>query len=250
MRPHPTAVVTGGAGDIGGAIARALSRQGYRTLITDVLPDDVGRARAAELTTQSAVRYRYADTTSTADVSAVIEHADGPLHIAVICAGTVAAQPFLEIEPDVWRRTLDVNLTGAFLAAQAAARRMIAQEVKGHLIFVSSWVAERPWPEIAAYSASKAGMNQLMRTAALELSAHGIRANAIAPGIVMAGLARTQFETEPQYAARAARAIPLGSPQTAEQIADAVGFLASPAAASMTGSIVTVDAGSSLGTLS
>lgn len=250
MRPHPTAVVTGGAGDIGGAIATTLSRQGFRTLITDVIPYEAGQARAKELTTHASVRYRHADTTSAAEVGAVIEHGDGPLHVAVICAGMVQAQPFLDIEPDVWRRTLEINLTGAFLAAQAAARRMIAHEVKGHLIFVSSWVAERPWPEIGAYSASKAGMNQLMRTAALELSPHGIRANAVAPGIVMAGLARTQFETEPQYAARASRAIPLGDPQTPQQIADAVGFLASPAAASMTGTVLTVDAGSSLGTLS
>ena len=88
-----------------------------------------------------------------------------------------------------------------------------------------------------------------MRQAALELSVHRIRANAVAPGIVMAGLAKVQFETEPQYAARASKSIPLGAPQTAEQIGEAVGFLASPLASSMTGSVLLVDGGSSLGTM-
>jgi NAD(P)-dependent dehydrogenase (short-subunit alcohol dehydrogenase family) len=71
----------------------------------------------------------------------------------------------------------------------------------------------------------------------------------VAPGIVMAGLAKTQFETEPQYAARASAAIPLGAPQTAQQIADAVGFLASNAASTMTGSVLLVDGGCTLGTI-
>ncbi|TQK17677.1 NAD(P)-dependent dehydrogenase (short-subunit alcohol dehydrogenase family) [Microbacterium sp. SLBN-154] len=250
MSSPPTAVITGGAGDIGGTIARTLSRDGFRVTITDVLPEETGRVRADELSVGMPVEYHHVDTTLAADVGAVIERGEGPLDVAVLCAGMVRAQPFLSVGPEVWRRTLDVNLTGAFLAAQAAARRMVARKTEGVLIFVSSWVAERPWPEISAYSASKAGMNQLMRSAALELSAHGIRANAVAPGIVMAGLARTQFETEPQYAARASRAIPLGRPQTPQQIADAVAFLASPAAESITGSVFTVDAGSSLGTLS
>jgi NAD(P)-dependent dehydrogenase (short-subunit alcohol dehydrogenase family) len=88
-----------------------------------------------------------------------------------------------------------------------------------------------------------------MRQAALELSAHGIRANAVAPGIVKAGMARHQLETEPAYAARVATAVPLGELQTPEQIGAAVAFLASPAAASMTGTVLLVDAGSTLGTL-
>jgi NAD(P)-dependent dehydrogenase (short-subunit alcohol dehydrogenase family) len=244
-----TALITGGAGDIGAAITRELSAQGIDTIILDVLPDDVGEARAAGLVESASVSYRRADTTSPVDMGDVISRLPH-LDIAILCAGIVEAQPFLEIDVAVWRRTLEVNLTGAFVAAQAAARHMVSTGTAGHLVFISSWVAERPWPEIGAYSSSKAGMNQLMRTIALELSPHAIRANAIAPGIVMAGLARTQFENEPQYAQRASRAIPLGLPQTPQHIADAVGFLVSPAAATMTGSVITVDAGSSLGTLS
>lgn len=245
---HRYALVTGGAGDIGSAIVSTLSSAGYVTTVVDVADEATGSARAELSRRDAAVHYLRADTTdpqAMREVVATMPNVD----VAVMCAGTVSAQPFLEIDLSVWRRQVDVNLTGAFVASQAAARKMRADGSAGHLIFISSWVANRAWPEIAAYSASKAGMDQLMRQVALELAPHGIRANAVAPGIVMAGLARTQFETEPQYAARASSAIPLGSPQSVDQIAAAVGFLASPAAGSMTGSVLLIDGGCSLGTV-
>ncbi|WP_219732032.1 SDR family NAD(P)-dependent oxidoreductase [Glaciihabitans sp. INWT7] len=242
------ALVTGGAGDIGGAIVARLSADGFTTTIVDTIDEPAGAARARALSVNAPVTFCRASTTSRQALTALIATLPR-LDLAVMCAGTVSAQPFLDIDDAAWQLQLDVNLTGSFLAAQIAARRMRKDASRGHLIFISSWVASRPWPEIAAYSSSKAGIDQLMRQAALELAPHGIRSNSVAPGIVMAGLAKTQFETEPQYAARASRSIPLGAPQTADQIADAVGFLASPAAATMTGSILTVDAGSTLGTL-
>ena len=242
------ALVTGGSGDIGGAIVGTLAAAGWTPVILDTLPEEDGLRRARELVGGGDVHYLSGSSASAEAVSAALDLVPR-IDLAVLCAGVVRAQPFLEIAEEEWRRHLEVNLTGAFIAAQSAARRMVDAATRGHLLFVSSWVAERPWPEIAAYSSSKAAMNQLMRQAALELSPYGIRANAVAPGIVMAGLAKTQYENEPQYAARAARAIPLGAPQTAQQVADAVGFLASPGAASVTGSVLTVDAGCSLGTM-
>jgi NAD(P)-dependent dehydrogenase (short-subunit alcohol dehydrogenase family) len=249
----PVAIVTGGVGDIGQAIATALAASGHSVTLADIAPASVGDPLAARLETVRTAagqqfRYVVADTTSTSACELLV--ADHPrLDVVVANAGVVHAQAFLDIDADEWRRQLEVNLTGAFVVTQAAARRMVADGTRGLLLFTSSWVAERPWPEIAAYSTSKAGMNQLMRQAALELSAHGIRANAVAPGIVKAGMARHQLETEPAYAARVATAVPLGELQTPEQIGAAVAFLASPAAASMTGTVLLVDAGSTLGTL-
>lgn len=246
--PAPIALVTGGAGDIGGAISATLSAAGFQVVIVDLVDDVRGHARAAELASTGTVSFLRASTTDSEAISRIIASLPR-LDVAVMCAGTVTAQPFLEIDLEAWNRQLEVNLTGAFIVSQATARRMVADGSRGHLIYISSWVAARPWPEISAYSTSKAGMDQLMKQAALELSPHGIRANAVAPGIVMAGLAKTQFETEPQYAARASAAIPLGFPQTAQQIADAVGFLASDAASTMTGSVLLVDGGCTLGTI-
>jgi len=93
---------------------------------------------------------------------------------------------------------------------------------------------------------SKAGMNQMMRGFARELAAEGIRANAIAPGIVDAGMAKKQWETVPEYRARAQKAIPLGFLQPVETVADAFLFLCSPAASYMTGSVMFVDGGCNL----
>jgi len=169
------------------------------------------------------------------------------IDLLVVTAATVAAQPFLEIDFENWSTQIDINLTGSFVASQSAAKRMAKDKVKGHIIFVSSWVANRPWPEISAYSTSKAGVDQLMRQIALELAPLGIRANAIAPGIVKAGLAKGQLENEPAYAARVATAIPLGELQEAEDVAQAVAFMASSKSSTMTGSVLTIDGGCSLG---
>ena len=241
------ALVTGGLGDIGGAIVSALSADGFEVVVLDLSSPSDDR-RAEDLRVSGRVHFAPGSTTEQERIQEAIRLLPR-IDVAVLCAGIVHAQPFLEIEPAEWARQLEVNLTGAFLASQAAARNMVETQTTGHLIYISSWVAARPWPEIAAYSSSKAGINQLMRTAALELSPYRIRANAVAPGIVMAGLARGQFENEPQYRERASRSIPLGEPQTPEEIADAVRFLASPAAATITGTVLTVDSGCTLGTL-
>jgi NAD(P)-dependent dehydrogenase (short-subunit alcohol dehydrogenase family) len=130
--------------------------------------------------------------------------------------------------------------------ARAAVRRWIARGVPGLLIFTTSWVQDVPWPEITPYNVSKAGMKALMRGFARELAPKGIRANAIAPGIVGVGMAKRQWDTDPGYRARAQKAIPLGQMQTPESVAHAFLFLCSPLAAYMTGSVLLVDGGCSL----
>jgi NAD(P)-dependent dehydrogenase (short-subunit alcohol dehydrogenase family) len=123
---------------------------------------------------------------------------------------------------------------------------MVERGTAGRIIFTGSWVQDVPRPEIAAYSASKAGLRMLARSMARELAPHGILVNVLAPGIVNAGLARRQLESEPQYALRVAKVIPLGELQTAEQVARAMAFLCSPDADYMTGSVLLADGGCSL----
>jgi NAD(P)-dependent dehydrogenase (short-subunit alcohol dehydrogenase family) len=139
----------------------------------------------------------------------------------------------------------DINELRAQPSANAA-RLMVERGRGGRILLVGSWVGEVPWPEIAAYSASKAGLQMLARSAARELASHRILVNVLAPGIVNAGLARHQLETEPQYARRVARVIPLEQLQTPEQVARAAAFLCSAGADYMTGSTLLVDGGCSL----
>jgi NAD(P)-dependent dehydrogenase (short-subunit alcohol dehydrogenase family) len=242
------ALVTGGAGDIGRAICRALVDAGWSVVVADIVrPDDARPVLSQALGEDAdAVDYHQLDQTSESEVAKFFASA-GVFDLAVIAAGTVQAQAFLDIDVTAWRKQIEVNLTGSFLVAQAVAKSLASKKVPGHVIFISSWVAERPWPDIAAYTASKAGLNQLMKQMALELAPLKIRANAVSPGIVLAGLAKGQLENEPEYARRVETAIPLGDLQTAEQISDAVAFLASPAASTMTGTVLLVDSGCSLG---
>jgi NAD(P)-dependent dehydrogenase (short-subunit alcohol dehydrogenase family) len=237
--------ISGGAGDIGAAIGAELVRRGAAVTLIDRKSEReavpwLGRVKEAGPAT-----YRRADVRDGPALEAVLRSVD-PLDVAIGNAGVVESAPFLEITDEQWQTHLDVNLTGCFNLGQAAARLMVERGTPGRIIFTGSWVQEVPWPEIAAYSASKAGLRMLARSMARELAPHRILVNVLAPGIVNAGLARHQLETEPQYARRVAKVIPLGDLQTDEQVARAMAFLCSPDADYLTGSVLLADGGCSL----
>jgi NAD(P)-dependent dehydrogenase (short-subunit alcohol dehydrogenase family) len=237
--------VTGAAGDIGFAMTRELVGRGARVTMIDRVTEQEAAERVEEASAVGVCTYHQADVTDRAAVDAVLAAVD-PLDIAIGNAGIVESAPFLEVTSDEWQRHLDVNLTGCFNVGQAAARVMAERGRPGLVLFTGSWVGEIPWPEIAAYSVSKAGVRMLARAMARELAPHRIRVNVVAPGIVFAGMARRQFETDPAYARRASVVVPLGELGTAEQVAKATAFLCSPDAVYMTGSVLLVDGGASL----
>ncbi|WP_433213594.1 SDR family NAD(P)-dependent oxidoreductase [Microtetraspora malaysiensis] len=239
------ALVTGGAGDIGAAVAAELIRRGAHVTLLDVKSPDEAQEWITTASAHGEVGYVRADVRDRPALDAALERL-GKLDIAIANAGIVESAPFLEITTEQWERHLGINLTGTFHTAQAAARRMVAQGGGGRIVLTGSWVGTVPWPEIAAYSASKAGVAMLARSMAKELAPHGILVNALAPGIVAAGLAKWQFENEPAYAARASTAIPLGAPQTAQQVAKAAAFLCSPDSDYITGTTLLADGGCSL----
>jgi NAD(P)-dependent dehydrogenase (short-subunit alcohol dehydrogenase family) len=201
--------------------------------------------RVAAVSASGSCSYRQVDVTDRAGVDAALAAVE-PLDVAIGNAGIVEAAPFLEVSQEQWQAHLDVNVTGCFNVGQAAARLMAERGTRGQIIFTGSWVGEIPWPDISAYSVSKAGVRMLARSMARELAQSGIRVNVVAPGIVMAGMARRQYETDPDYAKRASVVIPLGELGTAEQVAKATAYLCSPDSAYMTGSVLLVDGGASL----
>jgi NAD(P)-dependent dehydrogenase (short-subunit alcohol dehydrogenase family) len=236
------ALITGGAGDIGCAIAAALLERGFEVTLADAK----SRAEAQPwLDRVPAAAFRELDVRSPEATAAAVASLPA-LDVAVACAGIVRSDPFLEITAADWQAQIDVNLSGCFHLGQAAARRMAAEQTPGRIVFIGSWVGEVPWPEIAAYSASKAGVQMLARSMARELAQHQITVNVVAPGIVDAGLARRQRETDPGYAERIRGVIPLGRLQTAEDVGGVTAFLCSPEAAYMTGTVLLADGGCSL----
>lgn len=243
-------IISGGAGALGCGIVGKLTRHGASMTVNDILDEGEALARLeAAGAVMSSVHYCRADVTQEDAVNAFVAQAHaqfGPLQAALCHTGVVAPGFLLDYALEDWQRTMQANVTSAFLLGRAAARSMLADDVAGQLIFTTSWVAQTPWPEIGAYNASKAAMSQLMRSFARELAPQGIRANAVAPGIVNAGMARRQWDTDPAYQARARRAIPLGMLQPVDSVADAFLFLCSDAASYMTGEVLTVDGGCSL----
>lgn len=222
-----------------------LARRGARVTMIDLVSESEAGPRIDAVAAIGQCSYRQADVTDRAAVEAALDAVD-PLDVAIGNAGIVESAPFLEVTAGQWQAHLDVNLTGCFNVGQAAARLMVARSRPGLVLFTGSWVGEIPWPEIAPYCVSKAGVRMLARSMARELAVHGIRVNVVAPGIVFAGMARRQYETDPAYARRASVVIPLGELGTAEQVAQATAFLCSPEAAYMTGSVLLVDGGASL----
>lgn len=243
-------VISGGCGAIGLGIVRELTEHGASLTVNDILDTATAetRLRDAGINPDKTV-YVQADLTRSEKVKSLIEKARsrfGPIHTALCHVGMVVPKPLLDYSEEEWTRTMQVNVKTAFLLGKASARAMLEDKIEGHLIFTISWVADVPWPEIGPYNASKAAMKQLMRSFARELADKGIRANAVAPGIVSVGLAKHQWDTDPSYRARAQKAIPLGEMQPLDSVANAFLFLCSPAADYMTGSVLLVDGGCSL----
>src|SRR5204863_532166 len=155
-------------------------------------------------------------------------------------AGTGASTPFLEVELDEWRQVIDTDLTGAYLAAQEAARRMVDQGDGGRIVNVTSVHEHVPKSGSSAYCAAKGGLGLLTKVIALELAEHGITVNAVAPGEIATPM--TQQEDE-DVTSEERPAIPLGRPGDAREIGAMIAFLCSPGASYATGASFVVDGG-------
>lgn len=184
-----------------------------------------------------------ADVTHKVEVERLIketEDAFGKLDILINNAGIYPLSPLLEMSEAEWHEVLDANLLSVFLCTQAAARQMIAQGTGGAIVNIASIEAENPAPMHSHYNAAKAGVLMHTRAAAYELGAHGIRVNAVSPGLIW----KEGIEKEwPEGVERWKKAAPLARLGRPEDVADACLFLASPAARWIAGVNLRVDGG-------
>jgi NAD(P)-dependent dehydrogenase (short-subunit alcohol dehydrogenase family) len=239
------ALVTGAGGGIGGAGAEELAREGAAVFCTDLdgeAAEATGRRirEAGGRATAQALDVRDREAVDSAVAAAV--GAFGRLDILLECAGISHRGNFLDLDAPTWERIIAVNLTGMFHLGQAAARQMVRQGDGGSIINVTSQLAEVARPERAAYIASKGGGRSLTHAMAVDLAAHGIRVNAIAPGPTLTGLTRASY-TDPAARRATEALIPLGRLGQPEDLVGAVLFLASDESKWVTGSTVTVDGG-------
>jgi NAD(P)-dependent dehydrogenase (short-subunit alcohol dehydrogenase family) len=240
----PVAIVTGSDSGIGRATAVALARDGFDLGITWHTDEDGAAATAAEVrATGRRAEVRRLDLTRLPGAEAVIDElagALGGLDVLVNNSGTGTSTAFLELTWEAWREVLAVDLDGAFLCAQRAARRMVDAGHGGRIVNVTSVHEHQPRVGAAPYCAAKGGLGLLTRTMALELGRHGITVNAVAPGEIATPMTGQEDE-DPRAIERPG--VPLGRPGDAREIAALVAFLASPAAGYITGASVVADGG-------
>jgi NAD(P)-dependent dehydrogenase (short-subunit alcohol dehydrogenase family) len=237
-----TAVITGASSGIGLGLCHAFSRAGANV---------VGISRSAKASAplladfegkRGAIVAIDADVTREGEVVQVVESAAksfGPLDVLINNAGMVVERPTLEATLDDWNRQIGTNLTGPFLLSKAFVPHMAARG--GSIINISSVAAFRAMRKLAAYAASKAGLIQLTRVMALELSKKAIRVNTIVPGYIRTPMNGKFLDSD--HGKTVVAGIPLGRAGDGDDIANAAIFLASEASSYMTGSVLTVDGG-------
>jgi len=241
------AVITGSATGIGLATAQVMAREGAAVVIDYIAgeQDEADkRVRQIEQSGGKAIAVQ-ADVSKQEDVQNLVDRAVqtfGRLDIMVNNAGVEQEKPFLEMPLEVWNWVIAVDLTGPWLGSQIAARQMVKQGDGGRIINISSVHEDMPMPTNAPYCAAKGGLRMLMRTIAVELAPHKITVNNIGPGAIDTPLDKPTKE-DPAKMKKLLAEIPLDRMGQPEEVAELAIYLASDAAAYVTGSTYFIDGG-------
>jgi len=250
-------IVTGAAAGIGCSIARRFAAEGARVVVADINVEQGARVAAQLRETGAAAAFIDVDVAQEASIAGLLEQASaqfGPVHVAVANAGVAeSASSALEVSTTEWDRVFEINARGAFLFARAAAQNMVAHEVRGAIVTISSLMARSGKGNSGAYAASKASVIMFSKTLARCLGPSGIRVNSVSPGVVDTQIYRQQEQEmgmQPGLfvdwlvgASVKAGQLPLGRKGEPDEIAAAVAFLASEEASYITAQNLSVDGG-------
>jgi NAD(P)-dependent dehydrogenase (short-subunit alcohol dehydrogenase family) len=244
------ALVTGAGGRIGRATAEAVAREGGAVVAADL------EAEAAQATADLAARRGARSAHLAGDVcepdeaarmAAEAEAALGLPDVLVNCAGVFPNRPILEMDVAEWDRVFAVNVRGTMLVSRALATRWVAEGLAGAIVNLSSIAAFSARPGASHYAASKAAVNMLTEVMASELGPHGIRVNAVAPGLVLDRVVERRDPSLMEYVNLSLEATPLGRTGSPADVAEAIVFLASGRSAWTTGAVLEVTGGAHCG---
>jgi NAD(P)-dependent dehydrogenase (short-subunit alcohol dehydrogenase family) len=238
-------IITGGTRGIGHGVAAYLGRHGAEVLVTGrscTAAEDV----AAGLRSRGIAAHGYElEVTDASSINRLVDSLwrdHGGVHCLVNNAGTNIPQPALDVTEEAWDTVLDANLKGTFFMSQAVARRWVSSRLSGTIVNIASQAGLVAIDLRAAYCSSKAGVVNLTRELALEWAAQGIRVNAVAPTFVRTSMTESMLADE-RFEQEVLSMIPLGRVAAVDDVAAAVLFLTSGAAASITGHTLVVDGG-------
>ena len=240
----PVVAITGGSSGLGAEMAKHFAREGWNVAIA--FADNEGGARRTMESVKSHGRQGLmvqCDVGYKDEVDAFFDNVCEKLGLPELLINNAGVQTwasFLDLGEDQWDRTIRTNLKGYFLCTQKYARLCVALKRPGNVVMIGSGCNKLAFPNLVDYSASKGGIENLTKVAAIELGLHNIRVNCVAPGAIE--IERTRRET-PDYARAWGDAAPLGRVGTPRDVVETVGFFASQAASYITGQTLFVDGG-------
>lgn len=247
------ALVTGGSRGIGRGISELFAREGAKVIVNYSKTSDSGSFSGAAEQLVGALRAAGGEAVAyPADISKAGEVNDmvrfvrqeyGGIDILVNNAGICPFAEFLDLTEEIWDQVFAVNLKGTFLCSQAVARVMVEQKIKGRIVCISSIGASAGTTFQSHYCATKAGVNLFVKSIATALGPYGITVNAVMPGAILTDLSRPQFLVSPEVERSYVEKIPAGRLGAPEDIAAAVGFLATEEASYVNGASLVVDGG-------
>lgn len=245
------AVVTGASGGLGAHFAKVLAQAGAKVALTarrlEMVETHAGEIAAGGHKTM-ALKLDVSDVAAIGPAFDEVETALGPISILINNAGVGGEGLALDLTPEVWDQTFDVNVKGVFFSAQAAAKRMIASGVAGdfggRIVNIASIASHTVLPGLSAYNASKAAVAMLTRSLAREWSRRGIAVNALCPGYIETDINSDWFKTEGGL--KQMQGFPRRRLMAAEDLDAALLMLSGPSARAIAGSVITIDDGQSL----
>ena len=240
------AIVTGGGSGLGLAIAKAFTQNNITTIIVG---RDEEKLKAARQQLGEKCIYKICDLSNLATIPPLIENIInefGQIDILVNNAGINQKKNFVEVTDEEFNRVLTTNVTAVFSISREVVKHMLPRK-SGCIINISSMAAQYGLPKVIAYSASKTAIDGMTRAMAVELSPNGIRVNAIAPGFIYSAMTAKALDSDPERKAKVFNRTPMGHMGQPEDIGAAALYLASDGARYVTGIVLPVDGGNSIG---
>lgn len=247
MGSRKVAVVTGGSRGIGEAVARRLAAEGMVVACT-ATSADTAEAAASRIRGDGGVeamglRMQVEEPEDVERAFALVEEALGPVSVMVNNAGIASVASFLDMGVDDFSRVIDVNVKGVFNGSLTAAKRMVASGTRGSIVQIGSIAGINGFPRRVGYCSSKAAVHHMTKVMSLDLAAHGIRVNCVAPGYIRTDMVQDLVDEGKLDEAALRRRIPLGDLGEGADVAAAVAWLASDQARYVTGETLLVDGG-------